>query len=168
MLEEEVKKSKQIGLFHKTIHTIDWLWFKVFLSLSTLPRAVFPEPCVKFRKRYEHMYALRPRQNGYYFANCIFNLISFKKSYIFVQISLQFVPKELTNNKSPVFHIIVWHRKRASQYLNLWWPSLLRHISNHTASILTIGPWMNNSLYFFFCLHTNRKCQDHIYVKWEY
>ena len=53
---------------------------------------------------------LRSWQNGCHFADDIFKCIFFNESvWISIKISLKFVPKVPTDNKSTLVHVMVWH-----------------------------------------------------------
>ena len=52
--------------------------------------------------------ALRPKQNGQYFADDIFKHIFLNENYdIFIQISLKFVPRGPINNIPALFQLMV-------------------------------------------------------------
>ena len=68
-----------------------------------------------------HINSLRPRQNGYHFADDIFKCILLNENVWFMnKISLKCVPKGLINNIPTLVQIMAWRRLATSHYLNQW------------------------------------------------
>ena len=56
-------------------------------------------------------YTWRPWQNGHHLADNIFRIIFlYENCWIFIQISLMFIPKGLINNKHILVEIMAWYR----------------------------------------------------------
>ena len=72
---------------------------------------------------------LRPRQSCRHFADDIFKWIFLNRNvWIFIEISLTFVPKGQINNILVLDQIMLGTDQATSHYLNQWWYSLLIHI----------------------------------------
>ena len=67
---------------------------------------------------------LRPRQNGWHFPDAIVKCIFVNKNvWIYIKISLKFVPKGPIDNIPSLVQVMAWHRSgdKTSNYLNQQW-----------------------------------------------
>ena len=84
---------------------------------------------------------LRLRQNGRYFPDDIFKWIFLNENvWIWIEISLNFVPKGPINNISALVRIMAWHRPCDKPWSEPMMVSLLTHIC------VTLPQWVNNNL----------------------
>ena len=69
-----------------------------------------------------------PRQNGHHFTDDIFRWIFLhEKFYIFIKLSLKFVPKGLNDNNPALVKIMGWRRignKPLSEQMLTWFPDV--------------------------------------------
>ena len=81
---------------------------------------------------------LRPRQNGYHFADNIFKYVFVNENVrISIKISLKFVPKSPFNNISALVEIMAWHRPGTKPISGPMKVSLLTHLC------VTRPQWVN-------------------------
>ena len=77
----------------------------------------------------QNLNILRPRQNGRHFPDAILKCIFFNENvWIFVTISLKFVPKGPINNIPALVQIMAWRRPGDKPLSEPMLASLLRHI----------------------------------------
>ena len=83
---------------------------------------------------------LRPRQNGRHFPDDTFKCIFlFENMWIWIKISLKFVPKVRINNIPALFQIMAWRRISGKPLSEPMMVNLLRHIC------VTRPQWVNKS-----------------------
>ena len=85
----------------------------------------------QWRWRMEPLNTFRPRQNGCYFPDDIFECIFLKENvWIPIKISLKFVPKGPINNIPALVQIMAWRRpgdKQLSEPMLVRLPTYMRH-----------------------------------------
>ena len=103
----------------------------------------------------QNINTLTPRQNGRHFADDIFKCIFLNENiWIPIKISLKFVPKGSINYIPALVQIMTWRRPGDKPLSEPMMVNLPTHIS------VTRPQWVWDI--------ENRKCQDYVYIKWEY
>ena len=103
----------------------------------------------------QNINTLRPRQNGRHFADDIFKRIFLNENiWIPIKISLKFFPKGSINYIPALVQIMAWCRPGDKPLSEPMMVNLPTHIC------VTRPQWVKDI--------ENRKCQDYVYIKWEY